>query len=461
MSESPSVIQVLVGPSEKLEGRADVEGSDRPNALHVAATGKWLLLQRVLFRWVAIYLVLYCLPFPLNILPGGVALRALWAELWQAMALWAGEHVLGIRPSITVLWRDSSDTTVNYLQLFVAAMLATVGCAAWSLIDRRGRAHARARDIVRVYLRYFVAYQMFGYGFNKVFDIQFVLGGSTLSRMLETYGESSPLSLFWTFMGSSTPYTVFAGIAETTIAALLLFRRTATLGAVLGLPIIGNVVLLDYCYDVPAKLIITHLFLMVLVLLVPDVRRLAGAAIGYAVPAAERSSLVGSSGPKWRRAALHAVKVVLVLLIVVPSYLENRNFAAMLPMWRTGEKPGLYGVYEVEPDSQPGDVSRVVIDESAVLAVFRRNGNLERFQIGVDGFAPGEDFSPPTLSLEPYHAEGARSQLDYRRAEGGRLILEGKLGEESASLRLRKLPLPRFLLKEQKFRWISEYPNFR
>ena len=54
---------------------------------------------------------------------------------------------------------------------------------------------------------------------------------------------------------------------------MLFFRRTVLLGG-MGAAGVMNVVLLNYCYDVPVKLLSTHLFLMALFLLVPDAGRL-------------------------------------------------------------------------------------------------------------------------------------------------------------------------------------------
>ncbi len=54
-------------------------------------------------------------------------------------------------------------------------------------------------------------------------------------------------------MGYSTPYNVFTGLVETVPAMLLFFRRTATLGALLLVAVLANVVMLNLCYDVPVE----------------------------------------------------------------------------------------------------------------------------------------------------------------------------------------------------------------
>ncbi len=103
----------------------------------------------------------------------------------------------------------------------------------------------------------------------EVFDLQFP--PPTAGVLLEPYGQSSPMGLLWTFMGFSAPYVIFAGVAEAIAGVLLLFRRTSTLGALAACTVLLNIVMLNFCYDVPVKLYSTVYLLMALFLLVPDV----------------------------------------------------------------------------------------------------------------------------------------------------------------------------------------------
>ena len=83
------------------------------------------------------------------------------------------------------------------------------------------------------------------------------------------------MGLLWTFMGASPAYTIFAGACEMVGGLLLIPRRTTLLGALVCMGVLGNVVMLNFCYDVPVKLFSSHLFLLALFLAAPDLRRLA------------------------------------------------------------------------------------------------------------------------------------------------------------------------------------------
>src|SRR5262249_15637843 len=114
---------------------------------------------------------------------------------------------------------------------------------------------------------------MVGYGAFKLIASQFP--APTLDRLMQTYGESSPMGLLWTFMGASETYTMFVGSAEM-IAGILLFpRKTSTLGALMSIGVLSNVVALNFSYDVPVKLYSSHLLAMAIFVLLPDARRVA------------------------------------------------------------------------------------------------------------------------------------------------------------------------------------------
>ena len=95
------------------------------------------------------------------------------------------------------------------------------------------------------------------YGASKVFMGQF--GPPGFGRLLETYGDSSPMGLLWTFMGFSQGYTFFAGLAEMLGGVLMITRRTTLLGAMVSAGVLSNIVLLNFFYDVPVKQFSSHL----------------------------------------------------------------------------------------------------------------------------------------------------------------------------------------------------------
>jgi hypothetical protein len=97
-----------------------------------------------------------------------------------------------------------------------------------------------------------------------------------LTRLVEAYGNFSPMGNLWAFVGASRPYESFVGCAEMLGGLLLIVPRTTILGALVSLADLTQVFVLNMTYDVPVKLLSFHLLLMALFLLAPDLRRLCG-----------------------------------------------------------------------------------------------------------------------------------------------------------------------------------------
>ena len=153
---------------------------------------------------------------------------------------------------------DTGDKTADWIWLLVIASVAAIAAVVWSVLDRRCAHDDRLRDLLRTVMRYTVAYVLFGYGISKLWvdQIQPLSPGNLAQRI----GDASPMGLLWTFMGASRAYTAFAGAAEVIGALLLLSRRTTLLGALILAGVLLNVVLLNFCYDVPVKINSTHYF---------------------------------------------------------------------------------------------------------------------------------------------------------------------------------------------------------
>ncbi|MGC6487154.1 MAG: hypothetical protein ACON4Z_05890, partial [Planctomycetota bacterium] len=269
-------------------------------------------LRAFALRFTVCYWLLYCLPGPFSricsalgsLLDRGAALEPMsFLEGWSRPLFWTsgklsvwhrdleswmahrtGDWFFGIEGEL-VPPNGSGDTTMGYLVVLDWFVLAFALAAVWTLLLRR-RAVRRdaAVDLTRSYLRYVLAFAMLGYGLAKVNMARNQFPEVSELRLDRTWGETSPMGLVWGFMGASRPYTIFAGLGEVVAAFFLLWRHTALLGAVVAVAVMTNVVMLNYCYDVPVKIYSTHLTLMGLLILVPDARRLLALLMGNRNP---------------------------------------------------------------------------------------------------------------------------------------------------------------------------------
>ncbi|PLR89205.1 hypothetical protein [Bacillus halotolerans] len=127
------------------------------------------------------------------------------------------------------------------------------------------------RKSIPATFRLFLAFNFFVYGLAKVVIGQF---GEVTPEIAAAAGKG--FTIAWTFFGYSHVYEVFIGFGEIIAAVLLLIPRTYTLGAVIFMPIIANIVMINYCFDIGVQDLSTILMIMCLILLWIDRRKFMG-----------------------------------------------------------------------------------------------------------------------------------------------------------------------------------------
>lgn len=412
---------------------------------------EWTVPSLAAFRFVFAYLALYIFPFPIGWIPGTAKLGEIYGKLWDLAVPWTGEHILRLNGQVSTVQNGSGDKTYDYIVVFITFILASLITLVWSLITRK-REHATLYELLRVYVRYYLAATMLSYGMSKVFKSQFPM--PTMSRLMQPYGDSSPMGLLWTFMGYSTPYTILAGAAEAVGGLLLLFRRTTMLGCLLLLGAMGNVVALNFCYDVPVKLYSVHLWLMAVFLLLPDARRLADFFVFHrAIPAASVPRL--PIAPRWRMAA-KLLKFGMAGLIV---FTTTKSGYDGWRLWGDGAvKDPIEGAYEVErfvenglavPTSVETRWRRVAISKFR-LGVRRMNDTSERYRAELDS-------KKSTLIVWP-DTSAVRDTLAFAWADSAHLAVTGVLRGDSIQVHMQKMNPSSFLLMSRGFHWVNELP---
>jgi hypothetical protein len=392
---------------------------------------EWSRAQRIGFRFVFLYFALYNLPFPLPYVPGARGLVEAWFGIWDVVVPWVGRHLLGIEAPIRRVMTGSGDRLFDYVQVVCMLGIALLGTALWSWRARATSAR-RLHDLLRVHVRYAVGASMLAYGLFKVWMTQ--MGVPDAPRLMEPYGESSPMGLLWTFMGASPAYTMLAGAAEVLGGALLFWRRTTLAGAILLLGVMAQVVTLNFCYDVPVKLYSSHLWLMALFLAAPDLPRVVAVLRGLPVPAAP---------PIARRSGeLRVIKGITVLWLVLLT-----AGVARAAYYRWGEgapKNPMAGIYEAEAHPT---WRRVAIGERRLALV---DGEQRTTQLALTAF----DGDRRTLIVR----RGGQVALLTLRAEADRQVLSGDFFGEPIRIVLRPADASATLLLRRGFRWINEEP---
>jgi hypothetical protein len=288
------------------------------------------MFRRLGSRFALLAFALYHVPLFLNDFPslggdgfgeeGGLARR--WGRVFTPAFVWVARHVFHAKGLDDAYDGDNGDLTYEWVRLLVGVVIAAVAAVAWTVVDRKRPRAAWVDPALRVLLRYSVALGLASYAVGKIWPLQF---GQVLPYTLEQHvGELRPMRLLWSFMAYSQPYYMFVGWMELAVVLLLCFRRTTTLGALLCLPVMANVALLNWCYGVPVKLFSTMVVLSAAVLLTYDARRLVNVFVhGRASAALPEPPIVRTP---WRV----PLKILLVGGVLVSSVIGVREQCAEL-----------------------------------------------------------------------------------------------------------------------------------
>ena len=408
----------------------------------VQRTESWGAAKTAGFRVFALFMIAYMLPLePLT----NLVIPAI------------GHTVLGIEGEIPLEMTGSGDTMAEYIRLLLHATVAIVGGAVWTIARPPRMRYVRALHWLTFAIRIALATAMLSYGIAKVLDGQFVEPGA--GRMITAYGDSSPMGLLWTFMGHSKAYCVFTGLAEIVGGLLLFSRRTQTLGALVVIGVMSNVVMLNFCYDVPVKLFSMRLLAMAIFVAALDWQRLRALFVAHhTIEARPLPQLFASPRRHFIGRIVKALYVALLLLSPAIAYLFGMGRP---PHASSAELEGLYDVQTHVRDgielppllTDPDRWRYLAIDQWGRAVVHGMDGTRTRFGAELDGdtltlqSAPGPDAPDPAVELA----------FTLDRSTGDALILHAT-DDPATTIHLVRRDPDTFLLRNRGFHWVQEFP---
>jgi hypothetical protein len=416
----------------------------------------WSLTKRIAFRFTFVYFVLYIIPFPLDSLPFASAVIQKYNDLWQAIVPWVGKHLLRLSYDITIFTNGSGDTTYNYVQVLCFLALAALATVVWSAFDRRRLKYERLYQWLRLYVRFSLASAMIGYGAIKIIPLQ--MPAPFLTRLIQPYGESSPMGLLWTFIGASKEFQIFTGCAEMLGGVLLILPRTTLLGALVCLADTTLIFVLNMCYDVPVKLYSFHLLMMSAFLMSQDFGRLANLFVfNRRVEPVELPRLFRR---KWLDRSALALQILFGLYLIGASFYQG--YQQMNVRGPFAPKPPLYGIWVVDEFSVDGQVrpplltdaarwQRVIFQFPGALTIQPMSGPNQSFTLELN-------MEGRTLSLGKRNDSEWKASFSFEELDTGQIKLEGEMDGHRTHAKLVRFDESTFLLKNRGFHWIQEYP---
>ena len=410
--------------------------------------------NKYLLRFLVLFVGLITIPFPFNVIPKLEFIEKALFGVYQKIVPWVGDKILNLEKPITIFQNGSGDKTYDYVLLFFLFVLAILGTITWSIFDKKNRNYEKLNYWFLVLLRYSLGYYMIHYGLFKLMPLQF--GEIDFWRMLQPYGESSPMGLAWTFLGYSKGYNIFMGLSEFIGGILLFHKKTRLLGGLILIPVTTNIVAINFFYDVPVKLFSSQLLLTAIVIIAPDLKRLLNFILNR--PWNRLESINSFESKKWK-VGTNILKWTFVAIILY----NEIDYTTSL--YKTKQiKPELFGLYEVtnyvaNQDTIPPLLSHktrwryLFIDRPNSIQVARMN----KSRYGLDSEI---DTIKNKIKLTEYNDSTLVYNLNFQKTDST-LILSGIFRKDTIFCETKRLDKKDFRLTSRGFNWINEYPYNR
>ena len=422
---------------------------------------RWALPTRVAFRLCFLYFGLYVVIT--QMLGGIIVIPGEW-EMPEIQTLpplrnvisWTALHVFGVTRPLVITGSGSGDKTFDWVAAFCLLTAAILATALWSVLDRKRDNYVTAHKWFRVFLRMATGSTMVTYGMIKAIPLQ--MPAPPLTRLLEPFGNFSPMGVLWYSIGAAPGYERFAGAAELAAAVLLFIPRTATLGAIVLLADSVQIFTLNMTYDVPVKLFSLHLILMALLLLAPEARRLLNVLV------LNRTAFPSSQPPLAQSG--RARRILLVGQLVFGAYIFAVFLQSSLQRWTSygggAPKPALYGIWDVETMSIGGveraalvtdyDRWRRVVFQVPTAMMFQRMDQT------FAGYGATVEMNLKRILLTKGPDASWKTELTFDRPDADHMTLDGTMDGHKIRMQLRRFDHTKMLLLTRGFNWIQEYP---
>ena len=397
------------------------------------AIGFWVIFWFVL-------LFISSLQFDYAVLPN---VGKITAPMFVAIGGWLG---LTYAPEYGIV----SDSWEMYLQTLLLIPFSIIMAMFSSWLERDRKHHLRIRYWFRVGISYYLALQLFKYGFDKLFKHQFYLPEP--NTLFTPLGHLSRDILYWSTIGSSYSYNVFMGLLEIIPATLLLFKRTRLIGALITIAVMINVCMVNIGFDISVKLYSAFLLFLGLILVSPNIKRLYLVLVSnQGVKPLSRQQYFGSRKQVFVFAIAKSLVVGLILFESLFSFFSTNNFND-----DTAARPLLHGAYDVRMVKRNGDTLALLVNQAALLKriFIHRSGYLitQTMNDDMQDYKLLHDLEHKQLTLSEY--DGSTVVLGYRYSKADSLLkLSGIMDADTIEIIARQVDLKKLPLLQEHFNW--------
>jgi hypothetical protein len=393
-------------------------------------------------KTISIFILLFILtfPFPYTVFPN---IGGLMSPFFELIIKWAGDNIFKIQTPYTVFL--SSDSTGLYIHTFLLCVFSAILGIFWHFKSSENA--KKILNFIYVFCRYYLALQMFIYGFNKVFKWQFYMPEP--NTLLTKLGDVSPDLLYWSTMGLSRPYTIFAGLMEVVPALLLLFRRTQLLGAILSFLVLLNVWAINVSFDISVKLYSSFLLVLTAYLIAPYLKNLIDFFQGKPTFLKEQDILWKPfQNKKWNLFSKTMV-IVFFMVEIFWQYVETGNFND-----DKAQRPYLHGAYQVQYVVKNKDTFSFPHKEAWKYFFIHRRGYfiIQYSNENMQDYKLSTDSSVNTFNLLD-ELKKEKIVLNFQIHNHKNIEIFGIWGKDTISVKAQKIDIHRMPALQREFHW--------
>ncbi|MFD2036010.1 hypothetical protein ACFSKL_14490 [Belliella marina] len=403
--------------------------------------------------FLGLYVLIYCFPFPADYIPYTYEYFSKYIGFAKAnLNLYVGKYLLGFQELNHIEINGSGDTTLDYISLLSYSLLAVLITIILLIFSKNKEKLVGFYAKMLIYARYFVGLTLISYGVIKFLHGQFP--SPSLMALEATYGESSPMGLAWRFFGYSDLYKGFMGFSEVLAGFLLLFRRTAILGALVSIAVCTNIFFVNLSFDVPVKLFSGHLLFFSVLIALPRLKTLVSFFFLH-----EEVSLkpieydLTKKRKKWSYIVLKVVLVGLIPLSLIIGHVSSQSYRTYLNEWE--------GVYEVisfgiedKPDvAETAHWDKIIIQGKTIMTLNKSKS--KKYYTIENIWNEGE------INFIENHEQEDPYSFYISELEDGSYKMETKIGNNQYLVNAKRKVKTDYLLINRGFRWVNETPYNR
>ena len=418
----------------------------------ITTTNKWTFTQKIFFRFFFVYFVLYCFPFPIVSFQLTQPVTYPFMTFMEWLVPKVGQLFFNWEINNSRFGFRLADGAFGLMYIFINLVLASLIAALWSITDKKRLNYEKLNSWFLLYIRYYLAFGMFEYGMNKIFPGQ---GGFITASVLERpMGMMDAAALQWKFLAYSNAYKIFAGLGEVLGGILILWRRTATFGAILLAGVLSVVVMLNFCFGIGVKFSSLHYLFITLIVLWNDRKRLLNVLLlNKPTTPVNYTSLIHS--PVWSR-LFSAFLIVLVVCRLYQLVERNNKYWKQASLF---DKKPLYGIYTTDYFIRSTDTTLPLQTDSLRWKKITIDGLLFPriyVHLSTDTVISNVVRIDTLQKTIQFEIKKDSLRLSWTCPDSNHLFFSGKWKNDSIKVMMKKYDLNNYPLYREKFQWIYD-----